>query len=57
MQIGTPAIIIMGSESHGIRKEIDQLLDERISIPGKGRAESLNVAMATTLMLYDLSIR
>lgn len=57
VQIEAPAIIIMGSESHGIRKETDQLLDERISIPGKGRAESLNVAMATTLILYDLSIR
>lgn len=47
-----PKIVVMGSESHGISQPVVDLLTQKISIPGKGQAESLNVAMATGILAY-----
>jgi TrmH family RNA methyltransferase len=44
-------VLVMGSESHGIRETISPLISSRISIPGAGTAESLNVAVATGIIL------
>jgi TrmH family RNA methyltransferase len=44
-------IIIIGNESKGISDEIIQLANERITIPKKGHAESLNAAVATGIIL------
>ena len=46
-----PAIIVMGNESHGISKEIENLVTDKITIPSYGQSESLNVAMATGIIL------
>lgn len=48
--IEIPSVIVMGSESHGISKEIQSKLDHSISIPKYGMAESLNVGIATGLI-------
>ncbi len=47
-------LIVMGSESHGIGKELESLITERITIPRYGKAESLNVAVATAVVLSSL---
>ena len=52
-EFGKEGILLMGSESHGIRKDLK--VDERLTIPSFGNAESLNVAMATAVMLDNLS--
>jgi TrmH family RNA methyltransferase len=44
-------IIIIGNESRGIQKEILDLSDEQITIRGYGKAESLNAAVATGIIL------
>lgn len=44
-------IILMGSESHGISNELRPLVTDPIKIPGRGGAESLNVAVATAVVL------
>jgi RNA methyltransferase, TrmH family len=41
----------MGSESHGITETIEKLISNKINIPGIGKAESLNVAIATAICL------
>lgn len=46
------AILIIGNESQGIRDEVMQLADEKITIPRIGTAESLNAAVATGILLY-----
>ncbi len=50
-------IIIIGSESHGISKDLQELIDEIISIPSYNEnnhsAESLNAAVATGLVLAE----
>ena len=49
-EIKSPSIIIMGSESHGIRPEILEILTQKIAIPKVGAAESLNVGVATGII-------
>ena len=45
------ALLVMGSESHGISPEIQKLLDFSVTIEKRGGAESLNVAVATGIIL------
>jgi RNA methyltransferase, TrmH family len=47
-------LLIMGSESHGISEELEALIHERITIPRYGKAESLNVGIATAIILSAL---
>lgn len=46
-------VIIMGNEGNGVSKEISDLSDERIYIDMNKNCESLNVAVATSIILYE----
>lgn len=48
-------IIIIGNEATGINPGVLKLANVRITIPGKGKAESLNAAIATGIILSHLS--
>ncbi|MBQ4798304.1 RNA methyltransferase [Pseudoalteromonas sp. MMG006] len=50
-QFSGEGVLLMGSESHGIREECAKLVSDKITIPAFGGAESLNVAMATGIIL------
>ena len=45
--------IIMGSEGKGISEEVKPFITQAVTIPGFGEAESLNVGIATGIMLYE----
>ena len=47
-------IIVIGNESKGISEEIMKLATIRITIPAKGKAESLNAAVATGIILSHI---
>ena len=47
----TGGILLMGNESNGISKEIEKFVTKKITIPAFGIAESLNVAIATAVIL------
>lgn len=47
-------LVILGNEVGGIEKEILDLCDEIIEIPMLGKKESLNVSVATGIILYNL---
>lgn len=49
---GRKALWIFGNEARGITKEVASLADEVISIPMRGRAESLNLATAVAITLF-----
>lgn len=51
VQLAPNAIIVMGSESHGISGPVSKFINTKITIPNFGSAESLNVAMATGIIL------
>jgi TrmH family RNA methyltransferase len=53
-QFPEKGFIILGNESNGIRKEIIETLDERITIPAFGEAESLNVGISTAVIADNL---
>ncbi len=48
-----PCAIIMGSEGKGISKAMLDLADDKAAIPKAGEISSLNVAAASTVMLYE----
>lgn len=48
-------VYLFGSESHGVRAELDELIDNRYTIPGKGDAESLNVAVAVGILMSKIT--
>lgn len=47
-------LIILGNEGHGIRPEISEFVEESITIPKYGDAESLNVAIACALICAEI---
>lgn len=49
-----PCVIVMGSEEYGISEEILEIADELIKIPLAGKIESLNVSVATGILLYEV---
>ena len=51
---GGKSIYVFGSESHGIRPEIEDLADKKYTIKGKGKAESLNISVAAGIILSKL---
>ncbi len=51
----TEGIIVIGNESKGINAEMLKLANVPITIPGKGKAESLNAAVATGIILSHLT--
>ncbi|MGR5165640.1 RNA methyltransferase [Vibrio astriarenae] len=53
-EFSSQGILLMGSESHGVRAEAEQYVTDKITIPAFGGAESLNVAMATGIILDNL---
>lgn len=47
----TPCFLLIGSEGHGISDTLKPLINQYVSIPGHGKAESLNAAVATSILL------
>ncbi len=49
----TPVAIVMGSEEDGISDHILDICDQRVKIPMTGKVESLNVSVATGVIIYE----
>jgi TrmH family RNA methyltransferase len=48
-------LLIIGNESKGVNKSIENLATSKVLIPGFGKAESLNAAVATGILLYHFT--
>jgi len=48
-----PTAWLFGNEAHGLGEELLGLADHRVRIPIRGRAESLNLATAASICLYE----
>ena len=46
--------LIVGNEGSGVRKEIIDMSDEKLYIKMNNKVESLNVGVATSILLYEL---
>lgn len=49
-----PTILLLGNEQKGLSPEQQQVCDVVVSIPMRGRASSLNLAVAAGILLYQL---
>lgn len=49
-----PLVLLMGSERHGLPEEMQSACDHMVFIPMEGRTDSLNLAVATGIVLYEI---
>lgn len=54
LDLSTPTAIILGSEEDGISSEYLKLSDHRAKIPMSGEIASLNVSVASGIILYEI---
>ena len=52
---GGPIAVIVGNEGAGIRPQLNALAAQRVAIPLAQGAESLNVAVAAGILLYEVT--
>ena len=50
-----PTLILMGNEQAGLPPELEAVCDATVKIPMRGRADSLNLAVATGVMIYAVT--
>lgn len=48
-------VLVIGSEGHGIARDVEQEATALLRLPMRGNAESLNAACAASIMLYDIA--
>lgn len=53
--LSRPTAWLFGNEAHGLGEELLAKADHRVRIPIRGRAESLNLATAASICLYESS--
>ncbi len=50
-----PTLILMGNEQAGLAPELAAVCDVTVKIPMRGRADSLNLSVATGIMIYAVT--
>ena len=50
----SPCFILVGNESQGLPEEYEAACDLRVTMPMKGRADSLNAAIAGAVLAYEV---
>jgi len=55
LQLDGDAVLVLGAERDGLPAEVLARCEERVSIPQPGGGDSLNVAMAGAIALYELA--
>ncbi len=53
--IDFPAIILLGNESNGVRKELDSAIDKKLKIPISEEIDSLNVSVSQAIALAEFN--
>lgn len=51
---GKPVVLLMGNEQQGLPETLASACDRLVLIPQAGRADSLNLAVATGVMLFEI---
>ena len=54
MRFPAPLALVIGSEGNGVSEEVRALATARIRLPMRGRAESLNAAVAAGILMYQV---
>lgn len=51
---GSPCVLLMGNEQSGISRAMGQACDALVRLPMAGKADSLNLAIATAVTVYEI---
>lgn len=54
-ELAEPIALVLGNEAHGLPDDVLAAVDELLTIPMAGAAESLNVAMAGSVLLFEVT--
>ena len=46
--------LVLGSEGRGLRRRVAETCDQLVSLPQRGRIESLNVSTAAAALMYGI---
>ena len=52
-EYNSPTAVVFGNEGNGVSQELMEAVDRKVYIPMSGKAESLNVASAAAIVLYE----
>jgi TrmH family RNA methyltransferase len=55
LDLTAPTAFLLGNEAWGLPSEVASLADASVRVPIRGRAESLNLAAAATLCMFELA--
>lgn len=55
IEVDSPFALVVGNEGAGISEPVIELVDQNIYIPMKGQTESLNVAIASSILMFYLN--
>ncbi len=47
------SVVVIGNEANGVTEEVSKAATEKVIIPMLGKSESLNAAVATSIMIYE----
>ncbi|MGH9461628.1 MAG: TrmH family RNA methyltransferase, partial [Vicinamibacteria bacterium] len=50
----SPVALVVGSEGRGLRPRVASHCDALVSLPQRGKVESLNVSVAAGIVLYEV---
>lgn len=53
LELPRRSIFVLGHEVHGMSKDLERKVDQRIAIPATAQVESLNVAVATGILVAE----
>jgi 23S rRNA (guanosine2251-2'-O)-methyltransferase len=53
LNLKVPMAFVIGAEGEGISRAVERTADETFIIPQRGKTDSLNVSVATGMMLYE----
>jgi RNA methyltransferase, TrmH family len=53
--LSRPTAVLFGNEAHGLPPEVEAAADGTVRVPISGRAESLNLAAASALILFEIA--
>jgi TrmH family RNA methyltransferase len=54
LNLRQPLALMIGSEAEGATHEAAALADQPVTIPMPGRSESLNAAIAASILLFEI---
>lgn len=57
LDVGAAPAVLLGSESHGLDPAVSALVERWVAVPMSGMAESLNVAVAGSVLAFELARR